>query len=539
MSDTSLVFSLLAKDNTGSGLKSAESKFGKFQKAVLGASVAMGAGLAVAGKKAIDAASDYTEASNKTDAVFKKQAGIVRQFEQESTNAWGISKKAALDYTSAMGSVLTASGVNEKAAAKLSVEYTKLAADLGSFNNTTTEEAADALKASLTGEFEMLKKYGVVINDATLAQEAQRLGIEKAGATWSAAQKRQLSYNIVQRATKDAQGDVARNTDTAAFKQRQLQARMEDLQVTVGQKLLPVYISFLGKLQDAADWVGRNQSTVKLLLIVLGSLWGVMLGVTLAAKAWAAIQTVITAVTKGWAFAQKLLNMAMIMSPIGLLVLAIAGLIAIVVLIATKTNWFQRLWSVAWGAIKGAVSGVLNWVRGNWPKLLAILTGPIGIAVLVISKNWDKIKAGAVKMKDGIKSVFSGLGSILTAPIRMAVDGIRAAWNSTLGGKGFSAPSWLPGIGGKGFHIPYLAQGGTITAAGMAMVGEAGPELLTLPRGAQVTPLPRLAAQGGGSAPARVEISFDFSGVASDAMVAAIRKAVRVKGGNVQSVLGR
>ena len=38
--------------------------------------------------------------------------------------------------------------------------------------------------------------------------------------------------------------------------------------------------------------------------------------------------------------------------------------------------------------------------------------------------------------------------------------------------------------------IPMLAAGGIIRSGGLALVGEAGPELLNLPRGAQVTPLP-------------------------------------------------
>jgi phage-related protein len=42
----------------------------------------------------------------------------------------------------------------------------------------------------------------------------------------------------------------------------------------------------------------------------------------------------------------------------------------------------------------------------------------------------------------------------------------------------------LPHLG----SIPYLATGGTIKSSGMAMVGEQGPELVTLPRGATVHP---------------------------------------------------
>lgn len=583
-SDTSLVFNLLARDKTGDGLKSAQGGFAKFGKAMQKAALVGGGAMILAGKQAIDAASDYTEASNKTDAVFKNQAGIIRAFEKESTQAFGISKRAALDYTGAMGSVLTASGVNRKEAAKLSVEYTKLAADLGSFNNTSTEEAAEALKASLTGEFEMLKKYGVVINDTTLAQEAQRLGIEKAGATWSQAQKLQLSYNIVQRATKDAQGDVARNTDTMAFKQRQLAARVEDLKVSVGQKLLPVWIKFLGYLQKGLDWMEKNQSTVKILAGVLIGLTATVLAVSAAIKVYTAVTTAINAVKKvhlaltnsqrlatlalqvqyyavraatlAWSAAQWVLNVAMMAAPYILIAAAIVGIIAVVVLIATKTDFFQKLWSKSWGLIKGAVSAVFGWIRSNWPLLLAILTGPFGLAVLAIIRNWDRIKSGASSVVSFVKNKFGALVSFvggLPGKISRAVsgafnaipNGFKAAVNAVIsairsfGIPGFKIPiPMAPDItfgGARPFAgIPFLAKGGTVDRSGLAVVGEEGPELLSLNRGAQVTPL-----SGGKGGAQRVEVVLRVDG-GDDEIVRMIRKWVRVQtGGNVQAALGR
>ena len=53
-------------------------------------------------------------------------------------------------------------------------------------------------------------------------------------------------------------------------------------------------------------------------------------------------------------------------------------------------------------------------------------------------------------------------------------------------------PDWVPGVGGKGINIPeipMLADGGEILQTGKAIVGEMGPELLELPKGAKVKPL--------------------------------------------------
>lgn len=536
MADVSLLFNVLAKDSTAAGLNSASGRMAKFKSAVNVASVAILGTAAVMGKKAIDTASDTAESSSKVQTLLGKSSAAAMEFSEASATAYGISKREALNAVGAMAAVDRAMGTGEKAAAKLAVEYTKLSADLGSFNNASSAEVQEALTASLSGEYEMLKKYGIVVNDTTLAAEAQRIGMEKTGATWDSAQKRQLSYNIIMRSTKAAQGDFARTSGGLANQTKIMSARMEDLQGKIGAKLLPVVVQIAGKFNELLGWIEQNETKAKILGGVVLGLAGAIVATSVAMKVWNALQAIAAGASKAWAAAQWLLNAAMSANPITLIVLAIVALIAIVVLIATKTTWFQQIWRAAWGAITGAVSATLGWIRRNWPTLLAILTGPVGIAVLFITKKWDAIKSGASKMKNGLVGIFSGIGSIITAPFRAAVDGVRALWNSTLGGKGFSAPSWIPGIGGKGFTIPYLADGGTITGSGMAVVGEAGPELLSLGRGAQVTPLTgKNRAIGGGGGVVRIEL--DLTG-ADDDLLKRLRKQIRVNGGNVQVVLG-
>jgi len=93
---------------------------------------------------------------------------------------------------------------------------------------------------------------------------------------------------------------------------------------------------------------------------------------------------------------------------------------------------------------------------------------------------WRSIKSGA----DAIKNAF-----------RSAINFIIRGWN------GIQLTLDPPGPIGKFTigtpDIPLLASGGNITRSGMAMVGERGPELLRLPRGAQVQPLPAGAGFGG------------------------------------------
>lgn len=156
---------------------------------------------------------------------------------------------------------------------------------------------------------------------------------------------------------------------------------------------------------------------------------------TTATAASSVAQGVAKGATLAWSGAQWLLNAALDANPIGLVVLAIAALVAIIVVIATKTDWFQKLWKVAWAGIKTAAVNVWDWLKA--------LPGNIGRA-------------------------FSGLGEIILAPYKWAFNKIADAWNNTVGKLHFSVPSWVPGIGGKGFDAPKLPHfrfGGVVPGA--------------------------------------------------------------------------
>lgn len=141
-----------------------------------------------------------------------------------------------------------------------------------------------------------------------------------------------------------------------------------------------------------------------------------------AASAANKVATVASTVATGaQTAAQWALNAAMAASPVLLIVAGVAALVAVVVLAYKKSETFRRIVTGAFDAIKAAASAAFNWVKSNWPLLLAIITGPIGLAVLAVVKNWDKIKAGATAVKDGIKTAFERARDL----VRDAFDAMR------------------------------------------------------------------------------------------------------------------
>jgi hypothetical protein len=214
--------------------------------------------------------------------------------------------------------------------------------------------------------------------------------------------------------------------------------------------------------------------------------------------------------TVAWTAVQWALNVAMSANPIGLVVLAIVALVAAVVIAYKRSDTFRAI-------VQAAFRGVAAAGRFMWEGLKAAFTGISNTAQTL----WTGLKRVFRLGVDALK----GYARAITAPYRLAFDGIRYAWNSTVGGKGFSVPSWIPGLGGKSFRIPTFHTGGVVP-------GAPGSETLALLQaGERVTP----AGQAG--APMVLEVRSGGSKL-DDLLVEVLRKAIRSKGGDVQVVLG-
>lgn len=138
------------------------------------------------------------------------------------------------------------------------------------------------------------------------------------------------------------------------------------------------------------------------------------------------------------------------------------------------------------GIIEGVVDGAFTHFGNIIENIKTALGGVIDFITGVFSGNWSKAW-------EGVKSIFSGIiggiANIFKTPINAIINGI----NGFLRGLNkIKIPDWVPGVGGKGFNIPtipMLASGGNIVKSGAAIVGEAGAELIELPKGARVSPL--------------------------------------------------
>ena len=216
-----------------------------------------------------------------------------------------------------------------------------------------------------------------------------------------------------------------------------------------------------------------------------------------AATAWSTTtQYAAAAASKVMAAGQWLLNAALSANPIGLVVAAIAALIAIVVLAYQKNETFRRIVDAVWSGIKTAISAVVNWFMNTaWP----IIQRVIGFVIAYYRTMWTVFssvvgwiidKGGALvgwfaNLPGRIGGAVSGLWDGIKDAFRNALNWIIRAWNDFQ----IQFPSFdfdwngpLPGgevtVGGWTVNtpnIPTLAAGGIVrrTPGGiLANIGE-------------------------------------------------------------------
>lgn len=249
------------------------------------------------------------------------------------------------------------------------------------------------------------------------------------------------------------------------------------------------------------DWFKRTKAATDALvgiLAVLAVAWAVQKVVEFAraVKALWVVEKLIAAATFAWDYATMVLATGGMVELAASMVIATAG-IALLVLGAYMlvTHWTQ---------VKDFFVGVWSWLKSNWPLLLPILFGPVGLAAMEVIKHWTAVvrffeglpetfKTIGLAIWHGLLDGFKGLVNLLILePLNGIITGFNKLMSAAVRSVPFGLAPAAPHIG----KIPLLAEGGYVRHGGFAIVGDRGPEMLRLPPGAEVDPLSK---RGGGT----------------------------------------
>ena len=299
-------------------------------------------------KDCIEAASNLQEVSNVMNVTFGQNAVIIEQWAKTQAASFGLSEKAAKDYTGLYGTMAKQFGISLNSATKMSVELTKLTGDVASFYNTTDKIASTKLKSIFTGETESLKELGVVMTEANLNAYAMSKGISKSVKQMSEQEKVLLRYSFVMEKLQHAQGDFARTSDGWANSVRLLKLNLENLKVEIGNQFLPVAGQGLSLINKGLQTIGPVLINIAQTIRLYGEAWKnassttkAFMKAAIAAVAILAIAPKVIALTSS---AVKLLTMDIVTLGGALkALLGIAGIVLAVASIASLSKQVEEL----------------------------------------------------------------------------------------------------------------------------------------------------------------------------------------------------
>lgn len=408
--------------NIGSSLTSIGTKFAAFGTAGVAGFI-----------PAIRAASDAQEQMSKFDTVFGDQTDAMKEFADVTADELGRSSASIRQFLAQSQDLFVPLGFDQDQATELSKTLTRLAVDLASFNNVADEDALRDLNGALTGSSELMKKYGVIVNEAAIKQELLNQNLDPSNATEQ--QKVLARLNIILAGTTAAQGDAVRTAGSFANQMKRAQGIVRDLAIEVGDALLPGLTKalniFNGLSRSFRGFATENREVIQ-------AVFGVTVGVTALGVAMIGVGAAIS--IAGAAVGLLLRPMSIITAsfsaltplvvalanPLGVLVVAITALSAAIVTklgLASKAFDFLRDrvsqlvgdFSVAIDAIGEALaSGNIEaaakilWVslKFQWDQGIRYLQGKWGEFTNYLSRQFT---TGALTVSEIAVTIFSGI----------------------------------------------------------------------------------------------------------------------------------
>jgi TP901 family phage tail tape measure protein len=342
----------------------------------------LSAGIVAVGTKAFLMASDIEDAVGATEQIFGENANTVNAWASKLDSSFGITKKEALEYSNLMGSMLINIGkLTKDEASKQSAKLIELAGDLTAMYGGSTQDAVRALTGALKGNNTMLDNYGMAVNEALIKQKALELGLISTGGEMTLQAKQAATLALIWEQTGAAQGQAAREADSASGAMRALKTEISNLSTELGEILLPIITPVISRVRDFVSGIRDLSPEAKKMVVVVAGITAAVGPLLLSLGSLLKMLPLITA------------GFTAITSPIGIAVAAIAGAAILVV--------------------------------KNWDSIKEYFTSGGG------AKLFNSIKTLFLTVKDVVSDVFSEIKNTIITIWSAIGDTTKKIWGNT------------------------------------------------------------------------------------------------------------
>lgn len=283
--------------------------------------------------KMVQGASDLAEATSAVETTYGNASKSIIKSSQNSAQAVGLSQAEYLSASTTLGVFGKMAGATGDDLSKFGQTSIGAASDLASFYNAPVPEALAAIQSGLMGETEPLRKFGIMMNEATIQEYAMANGIWDGTGAMTEQQKVAARHGYIMDNLGDAAGDFERTQGGLANQTRIAKAQLADLSAEMGKVLLPYALKLIKGLSKLVKWVKGLSATQKKWVVILAAV----------AAAIGPVLILIGAMIP--AIGALGVAIGILTGPIGLVVLALVGLG-----IAYKTNLFGFADAVNWTA---------------------------------------------------------------------------------------------------------------------------------------------------------------------------------------------
>ncbi|MCK8818118.1 hypothetical protein MWH28_12200 [Natroniella sulfidigena] len=214
------------------------------------------------------------DAINKFESVFGEFADTTLDWANDYSDAIGRSTADTVDWLNSFQDVIVPMGFARDEASNLSQDMVQLAADLGSFNNIETEQAASRLQSALVGNTDAVRSLGIQFSAADVEQRAYKEGIVSTGEELSNQQRALATMSIFYDRSADALGDATRTAGDFNNQTQRTGGIFRDLRIRIGNFFLPTMGRVLYQFNNLFSTLSNNEP--------LANITGLFVGLTAA-----------------------------------------------------------------------------------------------------------------------------------------------------------------------------------------------------------------------------------------------------------------
>ncbi|MEG0069793.1 MAG: hypothetical protein RR795_02775 [Cetobacterium sp.] len=315
-----------------------------------------------------------------------------------------------------------------------SKRWLKDVADMAGATNKSIDQATEAMADGVMGEFERLKEFGIKkeqlieaaakkygknivfnkrgqIKDEAKLQDILQAEMQKkfSGGAEKQAKTMKGLWSTVTGVTKSSLAKIVGMTEDGTIKQGSLYMKLKE-QVErvvavlnrwqedgtidkIAEKVTKAVENMITFFSDLFDFIKEHRVLIETILVLVGSIY-------LTIKALAVLKTILTAVS----IVMGILNGTLALTPLGWIVIAIAGVVAACYLLWQHLNSVVNMFKSFFKWTKE----ILDFL-GPFAFALAALTGPIGFLIsglLLVIQHFEKIREVGKSIVGFIKNIF-------------------------------------------------------------------------------------------------------------------------------------